>query len=371
MLRHLKRYLLSLMALILLPAGMTADAQEVLIPESWEKKIYEIKPLYTIDTLTIVFFGDIMMHQAQINRAAKGEYTYFDHIEDRIREADIAVANMEFTLAGEPYTGYPCFSAPDSYAEYLADCGFDIFLTANNHIFDKGTQGTERTLETYRKLGIKFTGTAGSETEREAINPLIVLSKGIRLAFINMTYGTNLGLSKPWPKTNYIGERTMLGQAFSKAEENDVDFTIALPHWGTEYRLQHSPEQEEVAKWCIDNGADYIIGTHPHVIQDIEYIDGVPLVYSLGNAVSNMSAANTQLELMASIKIVRESNGDLHPLPLALDYLWCSRPGGYNDSYTVIPVTEFIGRREDWKNPYDYDNMVSTYERVKKETGIQ
>ena len=84
-----------------------------------------------------------MMHANQIQNAHRSglEYdfsSYFHLLEEEIAQADIAIANMEFTLAGEPHTGYPCFSAPDSYASYLADCGFDIFLTANNHIFDKG-----------------------------------------------------------------------------------------------------------------------------------------------------------------------------------------------------------------------------------------
>jgi hypothetical protein len=80
-----------------------------------------------------------------------------------------------------------------------------------------------------------------------------------------------------------------------------------------------------------------------------------------------MSAANTQLELMATIKIVRHCNGDLILLPLELEYLWCSRPGGFNEYHTVVPVAEYIGKEELWANSYDYDKMISTYERVRKE----
>ena len=107
------------------------------------------------------------------------------------------------------------------------------------------------------------------------------------------------------------------------------------------------------------------------MVQDFDMIDNVPVVYSLGNAISNMSAANTQLELMATIRIIRKQNGDIVSLPIELEYLWCSRPGGYNNSYTVIPVTGFIGRSEEWLNKADYDKMISTYERVRKETGIE
>ena len=79
-----------------------------------------------------------------------------------------------------------------------------------------------------------------------------------------------------------------------------------------------------------------------------------------------MSAANTQLGLMATIRIARKPNGDIEVLPMEITYLWCSRPGGLTDSYTVIPVEEFIDKRHLWLNDWDYDKMVSTYERVRK-----
>ncbi len=376
---HIKNFPAAAMTAFLLSWGMTANAQELDIPDRWTHDIHRIRPLYAADTLTIRILGDVMMHEKQISGARQkdGSYdfrTYFGFIEEEIKAADIAVANMEFTLAGEPYTGYPCFSAPDSFAHYLAECGFDIFLAANNHIFDKGTKGAERTVRMYRQLcethGILFTGIAGNEAELKDNNPLLVRKKGMLLALLNFTYGTNMGLDSAWPKTNYAGERQKIEEAFSKAEEKEADFTIVFPHWGTEYVLNHSGGQEKTALWLAENGADYIIGAHPHVVQDFENIANVPTVYSLGNAVSNMSAANTQIGLMATIRIVRETNGNLKPLPLELKYLWCSRPGGYNGSYTVIPVKEFLDRKDEWENQGDYQKMTATYERVKKETGI-
>ncbi len=369
-------------------AGGSAVAQTLTMPERWTKALMYVRPIYNTDTLTIRFMGDVMMHSNQIANARRGasEYdfsSYFSRIEDKIREADLAVANLEFTLAGEPYSGYPCFSAPDTLASYLADCGFDIFLAANNHIFDKGTKGAERTAGIYRRLaderGVMFTGLAGNEDELKDNNPLIFRRKGIKLALLNFTYGTNMGLGSHWPKTNYLSSRQQIISALSEAEEKDSDITIALPHWGTEYVLAHSSRQEETAAWLADNGADIIIGAHPHVIQDFQTLPvqdmggtkEVPVAYSLGNAVSNMSAKNTQLELMATLKIVREGNGDIRMLPLEFTYLWCSRPGGYSDSYTIIPVADFAGRRDEWKNGWDYDRMMETYRHVSKVTGIK
>ena len=332
----------------------------------------KVPDLFRQDTLTICFLGDIMMHSLQISTARKGEETYdfrsyFKEIEDLIKGADIAVANMEFALGGKPYSGYPCFSAPDSYADYLAECGFDVFLAANNHILDKGSAGAARTIEIYRELereyGIRFTGIAESEEALAENNPLRIRRKGVGLSMVNFTYGTNLGRTEHWPKTNYMADREAILKALEKSE--NADFTIVLPHWGTEYSLTHSKRQEETATWLAENGADIIIGAHPHVVQDTATVSGIPVIYSLGNAVSNMSAENTQLELMATLRIIRHGNGDLEMETPELTWLWCSRPGGYTNDYCVIPVEEFIGTRESWTGGWEYDKMMATYEKTR------
>lgn len=347
-----------------------AHAQELAI----STYLHEVRPLFRADTLSVCFLGDVMMHSEQIAKAYRsgGTYdfsSYFELIASEIEGADIAVANMEFTLGGEPYTGYPCFSAPDSFAEYLADCGFDVFLAANNHILDKGSKGAARTAGIYRRLeterGIRFTGIAENEEKRAENYPLFIRRKGMTLAMLNFTYGTNLGNTAHWPKTNYMGMKSEISDALQKARK--ADFVIVLPHWGPEYQLKHSSQQEKNAVWLVENGADVIIGAHPHVVQDTTSIHGVPVAYSLGNAVSNMSAVNTQLELMATLRIARHGNGDLEMLPLELTWLWCSRPGGFSDSYTVIPIEEYIGKEDLWKNRSDYEKMTSTYRRIKEQ----
>ena len=139
-------------SLLLLSASLSVTAQ--LRPDALQS---EYRPLFRPDTLSICFIGDVMLHQAQIDRArlSEGNWDFspwFEYLEDRLRAADVAIANMEFTLPGAPYSGYPCFGAPDQYAQWVADCGVDIFLAANNHIFDKGTAGAMRTLEKYREM---------------------------------------------------------------------------------------------------------------------------------------------------------------------------------------------------------------------------
>lgn len=347
---------------------------QILIPQP----DFKVRPLFHRDTVTICAAGDIMMHQAQIeNTAEYGYETCLEELQDRIRRADLAIANMEFTLAGEPYTGYPSFSAPDSYAAYLAECGFDIFLTANNHIHDKGAYGAERTLRVYDSLGvvygIRHTGSARSAEEKERNFPLIVTIKGIRIAVINVTYGTNSSFAAEYPKAYRLKHRTDIADAVAAAKRERADIVIAFPHWGEEYQLRHSAEQRETAEWLASLGVDVIIGAHPHVVQDYEVIEyqdrKIPVIYSLGNLISNMSAKNTRIGMLASLRIIRDNNGDVRIEEPEFEYTWCTLPGRKCNTHSTVPVKDNIGKKDRWKSVYDYELMISTLENVMRETG--
>lgn len=340
------------------------------------------------DTATMVFVGDVMMHRDQISNALgeDGNYsfpTYFKELLNPLKEADLAVANMEFTLAGKPYTGYPCFSAPDSYAGYVADCGVDVFLTANNHILDKGKSGIERTLGIYSAMeserGVRYTGCAMDKETDLDVNPLVIRVKGTKVAFVNFTYGTNQDLETEWPKVHRT-DTASISSAIMRARKKGAEFIIALPHWGTEYSLTHSKSQHSLAVWLAEKGCDAVIGTHPHVVQDMETVEvgakggkparKVPVIYSLGNIVSNMTAPNTRIGLVATLWIVTEEDGSRRLLDPLTTATWCCVPGTMTSGHTVVPVRKFLDKKDLWKSAGDYDNMVKTYDRVKAVTGI-
>ena len=339
------------------------------------------------DTATILVMGDVMMHRDQISNAARpdGTYdfsTYLANIKPMIEKADLSIANMEFTLAGSPYTGYPCFSAPDGYEDYVASCGVDVFLTANNHILDKGKNGLERTLSRYSDMEssgiVRHTGVSASEEDDRMRFPLMVAVKGVRVALVNFTYGTNIKGDSDFPIV-HLTDKKEIEAAVRRARRAGADFVIALPHWGTEYVLNHSSSQEALADWLAGIGCDAVIGAHPHVVQDCGLVsafsDGslkkVPVVYSLGNIVSNMSATNTQVGMIASLRIVTDEDGVKTMLPPRLTFTWCTRPGTLTDSYATVPVKDFIDKKDLWKRPADHDNMVRSYLRVKSQTGIE
>ncbi len=349
------------------------------------------------DTLSVYIVGDIMSHGKQMN-SAHAEYLkahpdarrddpyaydwscFFAPIADRISGADIAVGNVEFPFAGPPYNGYPSFSAPESYLDYLIDVGFDVMLAANNHIFDKGKPGVERTLADYREMEAagkaRFTGISANEEEDAAHYPLTLEAGGVRFSFINFTYGTNQSIPGKWPKVNRIN-RDEIRRAIQTARERDTaDIVIALPHWGIEYDTRHDKDQEMLAELMIEAGADAVVGSHPHRVQDMEIrqamnadstLRQVPVFYSLGNAVSNQNDPEGRLELAVTLLIERSPDGSVRMLEPRWEYLWCTKAGMILDSYAVIPVLEYLDQPDAWKSvPEDYDLMVKTHEKVKR-----
>ena len=250
------------------------------------------------DTLRLVFAGDVMGHGMQITGAWRdgGDSCYnyhpvFQWVKDYVSAADLAVANLEVTLAGAPYTGYPQFSSHQSLAYALQDAGFNVLLTANNHVLDRRKKGLQRTLDVLDSIGMLHTGTFRDSDERDALYPLVLEKNNFRIALLNNTYSTNgIAVEKP-NVVNFIDTLRMAAD-LAKARELKPDYIIACIHWGEEYKNQENATQRRIAAFLARNSCNLIVGSHPHVVQPIAKIpaatgDSVPVVYSLGNFVSN------------------------------------------------------------------------------------
>lgn len=266
------------------------------------------------DTLRLLFVGDLMQHQGQIDaaRTARG-YDYsacFAYVKEVISQADFAVANLEVTLGGKPYRGYPAFSAPDEYLTAIHDTGFNVLLTANNHCLDRGRKGLERTLRLIDSLHIPAAGTYTDIEDRRTRYPLLLEKKGFRIALLNYTYGTN-GIPVPSPAVVNLIDTTVIAQDIEKARQLHPDVLLACMHWGVEYQSLPGKEQQKLAQWLFAKGVDHIIGAHPHVVQPIEvHTDSLTrqkrlVAYSLGNFISNMSARRTDGGLMLQMEFVK------------------------------------------------------------------
>ncbi len=263
-------------------------------------------------TISMIFAGDIMGHERQINAAfcnEKQEYDYthcFQYVKPILSDFDLAIGNLEVTLPGKPpYAGYPQFKSPDALAYALKHAGFNGLVTANNHSNDGYGAALIHTIDTLRGLNFYQTGTFKNMAERDSLYPLIIKKNGFKIALLNYTYGTNWIPDEPPTFVNLIDEELML-EDLEKTNSLNPDIVIAFMHWGNEYELHENQEQRETAKLLAENGVDLIIGSHPHVIQPVKYIktsqnDSVLTVYSLGNYISNQFRPNTDGGMMFEI----------------------------------------------------------------------
>lgn len=242
--------------------------------------------------------GDIMGHGPQIRAAwqdSTKEYNYdevFSPLKKLISSVDFAIANLEVTLAGEPYDGYPQFSSPDNLAVACKESGIDVLVTANNHSCDRGSAGVIRTVEVLDSLSILHTGTFKNTQKRDSLNLIILEKEGIKVGLLNYTYGTN-GI--PFNKPSYVNllDSSLIRQDVFRAKAQEIDKLIIFVHWGTEYQDFPNRHQKKYNKFFKSLGVDVVIGSHPHVIQPMIYQQDSTTkkefltIYSLGNFVSN------------------------------------------------------------------------------------
>lgn len=277
------------------------------------------KSLLPPDEAEVVFAGDAMQHQSQLDaaRTRSGGYSYEGmfsrQVADYIASADYAVVNFEASIGGRPHTGYPCFSAPEEYASALSDVGFDYFLLANNHILDRRDRGLHRTISALDTLGIPHSGIYHDLAARDTIVPEIVTVNGFRIAMLNYTYGTNGITVTGNAVVNYI-DPERISDDVAAARAAGAELICTCVHWGDEYHLLPNRSQRQLADRLYAMGVDLIIGGHPHVIQPMELRtrpDGSKalLVYSLGNFISGMRTDDTRGGAMVKVHLKRDERG--------------------------------------------------------------
>ena len=278
-------------------------------------------------SFTLSAIGDIMCHNTQYNDAYNDDtdtydFSYvFENISLYTKTADICIGNLETTFAGSDvgYSSYPTFNTPDELAYELKDIGVDVLSTAGNHALDKGFDGLSRTIDVLNDADISHLGTYKSKEEQD--KTLIKYVKGLKIAFVNYTYGTN-GIPVPSDKqfcVNLIDENLMKEQ-IDRAKQEEPDIIIACMHWGTEYKTTQSSTQEDLADFLFKNGVDIILGTHPHVLEPMEkrtvtLDDGTTkdgfVIYSLGNFIADQNAEYTRDSIILNLDITKHSDGNV------------------------------------------------------------
>ena len=329
-------------------------------------------------TINMAVVGDIMCHTTNFYDAYDSENDTYDFskvftdIKSYIQDADISIGNLETTFAGEEigYSGYPTFNTPEQLAKNIKDLGIDVLSTANNHSLDKRYNGLISTLDELDKVGLKHTGTYRSKDEQNTIITQNV--KGINIAFLSFTYGTN-GIPVPSGKEyciNLIDEDLMLEQ-ISKAKALNPDIICVSMHWGEEYKLKQNYTQEQLADFLFKNGVDIILGSHPHVLQPLEkrtitLDDGSTkdgfVIYSLGNFMSGQVIENTMNSIILQLQITKHSDSKItidsyNYIPT---YMY-DKGDGQKDRYKILDVNKEISLYENGNS----NITKSLYDRLK------
>jgi len=265
--------------------------------------------------ITIGAVGDILIHDRVYNDALlnKQNKTYdfkpmLKKVKQKLIQPDILLANLETIVAGTDIglSGYPAFNSPHEVADALKDAGVDIVTTANNHALDRGVKGQLQSLSYLRKIDMPYVGTFTDRKDQTTIR--ILEKKGIKVAFLSYTYGTNgIPIPEEQPYIVNIIDKKNMEQEIARAKKQ-ADVVVMGIHWGKEYERVPNQEQKDLAQFLADKGVDIIFGGHPHVLQKMEWLTNKQnhktlVVYSLGNFLSGQDEEYRDIGGLASVTI--------------------------------------------------------------------
>lgn len=325
-----------------------------LIPETLQPQTPEET---SAPEIRLVMVGDILLHTplAESGKKPEGGYDFsavFVNLKEEIQGADVALVNQEVIIGGEELgiSGYPSFNAPFELGDALMDVGFDVVLHATNHALDKRKQGILNCLAFWRE-NYPDTAVLGIHDSEESQQKIYVYEQqGIRIAVLNYTYGTNgVKLPEDMPYAVDLLEKDRVAADLERACEL-ADFVVVCPHWGKEYALEQAGVQKDWAEFLAENGADLILGTHPHVIEPIELISSengnqALVYYSLGNFVNWTSGtgagvSNRMVGGMAQVTIGLDEDGEAVVTEYGVLPLVCHLEKGFG-GVTVYPLSEY------------------------------
>lgn len=270
-------------------------------------------------SITLAAVGDILLHgRVYGGLKKKSNYNFLEQLESvshLLGKTDITVANLETIIAGQEMglSGFPRFNGPVEIGYALKELGVDLVTIANNHVLDKGEEGLLKSISNLEKIGLEYDGAYKSLADKQRLR--IFKRNGLKVCFISYTQGTN-GIVPPADK-KYLVNRLNDTKTISIIRElrrikskKLADIIVMSLHFGSEYHLNPSAKQKQLAASFADAGADVIIGHHPHVLQPPEWIEtshGTKtfVAYSLGNFLSGQNGLHRQIGTVLSLELVK------------------------------------------------------------------
>lgn len=388
--------------------------QEETLPEeeeTAEPTTQETLPPTT--TATVGVIGDLLMHKQLFQEASnsvnnKGDGTYdfhsiFRYLESYTQGYDYAIANLETTLSGDdyPYQGNPHFNCPDELLTSVKDAGFDMLLTANNHIYDCKMPGLQRTMEKIEEQGLSYIGSRKTEEDKRY---QVVDVNGIQIGMVCYTFTTSMLEGKPRLNGDNPMENPALMNYFFTGNLNGfyeelqgvyddmmadgAEASVIYIHWGNEYELTQNSTQEKIAQKICDMGFDVIVGGHPHVVQPMDLLTSTQdedhktvCIYSIGNAVSNQRIAEMRLKtghtedgVLLTMTFEKDGEGNVYLSGTDVLPTWTNLH--YNNGgreYNILPLDETT--MDDWMSLYNLDDSTYTqakasYQRTQEMVGV-
>jgi poly-gamma-glutamate synthesis protein (capsule biosynthesis protein) len=314
------------------------------------------------EVIHLVATGDILMHNTVIASGRQEQGYNYDHlfapVKDILSQADYASVCLESALAGpgEGYTGYPQFNSPDELATALKKAGFDLVVTASNHCLDRGYTGACRTIQVLENAGLDTTGTFTSLADREQI--LIKDIRGIKIAYLAYTYGTN-GIPVPETAPYFIrslDEATVVKDITELRPS--VDVLILVLHWGVEYSPYPTEKQRALARTFFNEGADIILGSHPHVIQPAEMmnINGKEkyVIYSMGNSIGHQRGVERNSGVIVRLDVTKDFNREETKISKVEYIPTFSHPYTFNGKlmFRDVPIAATMAHIKAGRDPY-------------------
>ena len=308
---------------------------------------------------TIAAVGDVMVHRWQMQRAYNAADSSFDftpsfkYVKPIIEDADFAIGNLETTFAGKNqgrtnavygYSCFPFFNAPEAMATALKDAGFDLFSTANNHSLDTKFSGLCHTLDILDSVGLYHVGTYRNLQESDS--SCIIPINGIKVGFMGCTNSLNGNTLKSADAFSIDEFRkqdsakvAILCEKIKKLKDKGADVVIAMVHFGEEYQRKPNRRQKQTVEAFAKAGADVILGSHPHILQNLEWHTvsqngiekNVLVAYSMGNFISSQIQRDSILKDVGAILKFRIKK---------------SREGITIDQLSVMPTYSYWNSRE-------------------------
>ena len=365
----MKRVWMLALALLTLAASAFAEAMPTL------------EPLVPLKSARIRVVGDLMVHVKQLEIAEQADGSYDFHpqyalIADALANADYTIANLETTIGkyeNMAYSGFPMFNTPESLLETVKDAGIDFLTLANNHMLDRYFEGMVSTVNWVEAFGFDHGGANRSPEERDA--PIVVEVNGIHigmLCYTQMTNGMEAWCSDAVKQygVNYLRNADFAAEV-ARLRDAGAEFIIALLHWGEEYFRKPEANTVALAKRMIAAGVDAVLGSHPHMVQPVTFVEAEApdgslrrglVAYSLGNFISNMSKQYTDSGIILDFTIQEQQDGGYGIRDVGVVPIYCWRQEG---NIQALSSLKYYDERPEGMSGERYSRMKETYRELR------